>query len=81
MEKLRVNNTPVRTSRNFLINNLEVELEIPQKDEFTNLKIINEKSNIDNNVSNKPLTYGLGKILEVIKKKIYKSYMNLMIII
>ena len=26
MEKLRVNNTPVRTSRNFLINNLEVEL-------------------------------------------------------
>ena len=34
MEKLRVNNTPVRTSRNFLINNLEVELEIPQKDEF-----------------------------------------------
>ncbi len=31
MEKLRVNNTPVRTSRNFLINNLEVELEIPQK--------------------------------------------------
>jgi len=64
MEKLRVNNTPVRTSRNFLINNLEVELEIPQKDEFTNLKIINEKSNIDNNVSNKPLTYGMGKILE-----------------
>ena len=46
MEKLRVNNTPVRTSRNFLINNLEVELEIPQKDEFTNLKIINEKSKI-----------------------------------
>ena len=37
MEKLRINNTPVRTSRNFLINNLEVELEIPQKDEFTNL--------------------------------------------
>lgn len=64
MEKLIINNTPVRTSRNFLINNLEVELEIPQKDEFTNLKIINEKSNLDNNVSNKPLTYGIGKILE-----------------
>ena len=70
MEKLRVNNTPVRTSRNFLINNLEVELEIPQKDEFTNFKIINEKSNqklITNNrfqTSTEPLTYGMGKILE-----------------
>ena len=28
MEKLRVNDTPVRTARNFLINNIEIELEL-----------------------------------------------------
>ena len=31
MEKLRVNDTPVRTARNFLINNIEIELEMPEK--------------------------------------------------
>ena len=31
MEKLKVNDTPVRTARNFKINNIEVELEIPEK--------------------------------------------------
>ena len=65
MEKLRVNDTPVRTARNFLINNIEVELDIPEKiAEFKNVEIINDKSIIDNQTSNKPLTYGNGKILE-----------------
>ena len=65
MEKLRVNDTPVRTARNFLINNIEIELEIPEKiAEFKNVEIINEKSIIDSEVSNTPLTYGTGKILE-----------------
>lgn len=65
MEKLRVNDTPVRTSRNFLINNIEVEIDIPEKiAEFNNVEIINDKSNIDNLTSNKPLIYGNGKILE-----------------
>ena len=65
MEKLKVNDTPVITARNFKINNIEVELEIPEKiAEFKNVEIINEKSTIDSEVSNLPLTYGNGKILE-----------------
>ena len=65
MEKLRVNDTPVRTARNFLINNIEIELEMPEKiAEFKNVEIINDKSVIDNEVSNTSLTYGTGKILE-----------------
>ena len=65
MEKLKVNDTPVRTSRNFKINNIEVELDLPEKiAEFKNVEIINDKSVIDNEVSNTSLTYGTGKILE-----------------
>lgn len=65
MEKLRVNDTPVRTARNFLINNIEIELDIPEKiAEFKNAEIINNKSIIDKQTSNKPLIYGNGKILE-----------------
>lgn len=65
MEKLKVNDTPVRTARNFKINNIEVELDLPEKiAEFKNVEIINDKSIIDNEVSNTPLTYGTGKILE-----------------
>ena len=65
MEKLKVNDTPVRTARNFKINNIEVELEIPEKiAEFKNVEIINDKSIIDSEVSNPPLIYGTGKILE-----------------
>lgn len=65
MEKLKVNDTPVRTARNFKINNIEVELDLPEKiAEFENVEIINDKSIIDNEVSNTSLTYGTGKILE-----------------
>ena len=65
MEKLKVNDTPVRTARNFKINNIEVELDLPEKiAEFKNVEIINDKSIIDSKVSNTPLTYGTGKILE-----------------
>ena len=65
MEKLKVNDTPVRTARNFKINNIEVELDLPEKiAEFKNVEIINDKSIIDSEVSNTLLTYGTGKILE-----------------
>lgn len=65
MEKLKVNDTPVRTARNFKINNIEVELDLPEKiAEFKNVEIINDKSIIDSDVSNTPLIYGTGKILE-----------------
>ena len=40
MEKLKVNETSVRTARNFLINNIEVELEMSEKvAEFKNVEI------------------------------------------
>ena len=65
MEKLRVNDTPVRTARNFLINNIEIELEMPEKiAEFKNVEIINNGSIIDNQTTNQVLIYGTGKILE-----------------
>ena len=65
MEKLKVNDTPVRTARNFLINNIEVELEIPEKiAEFRNVEIVSDGSIIDNKTTNQALTYGTGKILE-----------------
>ena len=65
MEKLKVNETPVRTARNFLINNIEIELEIPEKiAEFKNVEILNDNSVIDDKTENNQLTYGTGKILE-----------------
>lgn len=65
MEKLKLNNTPVRTARNFAINNIEVLFEMPKEiRKFKNVEIIKDKSIIDNEVSNKELTYGTGKILE-----------------
>ena len=61
MEKLKVNDTPVRTARNFLINNIEVELEIPEKiAEFRNVEIVSDGSIIDNKTTNQALTYGTG---------------------
>lgn len=65
MEKLKVNDTPVRTARNFKINNIEVELDLPEKiAEFKNVEVIDNKTIIDSEVSNTPLTYGISKILE-----------------
>ena len=65
IENLKLNNTPVRTARNFAINNIELPVEIPNKiKNFESVEITNSKSNIDNEVSNKELTYGIGKILE-----------------
>ena len=65
MENLKLNDTPVRTTRNFAINNIELPVEIPNKiKNFENVEITNCKSKIDNEVSNKELTYGIGKIFE-----------------
>lgn len=67
MNKLKLNETPVRTSRNFGINNIEIEnIDFPKNlKEFKNIEIL--KSSlvvIDEDVSNEALTYGNGKILE-----------------
>lgn len=66
METLKLNNTPVRTSRNFGINNIELkDIELPENlKEFKNVEIVNEGCSLEKSVSNKKLVYGNGKILE-----------------
>lgn len=76
MEKL--NETPVRTSRNFLINNIKLEsLNLPNViDDFKNVEILGESSKItiDSNVSDFNLTYGLGDLLtRQVKEQANKS--------
>ena len=65
MEMLKLNETPVRTSRNYKINNIKLEnVELPTNiKEFTSTEITGIKE-IDTNVSNIDLVYGTGKILE-----------------
>jgi len=67
MAILKVNETPIRTSRNFNINNIKLEnVEIPENiEKFENVKITGETSKIkiEKDVSNYNLTYGLGEIL------------------
>lgn len=49
METLKLNNTPVRTSRNFGINNIELkDIELPEDlKEFKNVEIINEGCSLE----------------------------------
>ena len=64
MEKIKLNETPVRTSRNFNINNIKLEnVKMPEEyKEFRNAEIIsNEK--ISEEVSSINLTYGLSQDL------------------
>lgn len=67
MKKIEINETPVRTSRNFNINNIKIEnIEIPEKiKQFKNVHITGEisKINIDNDTSNIKLVYGLSEFL------------------
>ena len=78
-----LNETPVRTAKNFNINNIKLEnLEIPRViNEFKNLKVVNNNLKIDTN-QNKvktTLTYGLGEILT--KQVIEKSNQRIQITI
>lgn len=65
MEKLKLNETPVRTSKNFNINNIKLEnIKIPEEiPKFKNLKITGDisKINIEQSISNKNLVYGISK--------------------
>ena len=63
---IEINKTPVRTSRNFGINNIRIdEVEIPKNVEaFTTYNIDSKKSIISNDVNLSVLTYGNGKELE-----------------
>lgn len=66
MKSIELNETPVRTSKNFNINNIKLEnVEIPNKiGDFANVKITNQntKTQIEEG-SNTELTYGLGELL------------------
>lgn len=62
----KINETPVRTAKNFKINNIEIEEDvIPSKiKEFTNIDIINNGATITNNPCKERLIYGTGEELE-----------------
>ena len=63
---IEINKTPVRTSRNFGINNIRIdEVEIPKNVEaFTTYNIDSKKSIVSNDFNFSVLTYGNGKELE-----------------
>ena len=67
MKSLVLNETPIRTSKNFNINNININnIDVPHSfPEFNNVKIINpdSKVKIDNNTSPINLTYGLDRTL------------------
>ena len=65
MEELILNETPVRTSNNFRINNISVEnVTLPTKKEIFNNIDIRQKGFECENISNNPFVYGTGKVLE-----------------
>lgn len=63
---LKLNETPVKTSNNFLINNIEIDdLTLPKNlREFKNVNISSNNSVISQDTIEKSLTYGNGKELE-----------------
>lgn len=74
-----LNETPVRTSRNFNINNIKLEnIEIPEiVHEFNNVQIINTGSNLNMNedLSDFNLVYGLhDDLTNLIKNKANKKF-------
>lgn len=82
---ISLNETPVRTSRNFNMNNIKLEnLQFPKKvKNFQNVTITSENSKvkIDENVSNLELKYGLNEfltnqILENANQKIHLEFDN-----
>ena len=79
MNELKLNETPIRTSRNFLINNIKLtDVEIQEAvEEFKNVEIIGRK-NITENIEETKLTYGLGEILQnnIIKNSNSKLNIN-----
>ena len=75
-----LNETPVRTSKNYKINNIELKLNMPNKiEDFSELTILGDTSNFQilNNVSKVPLKYGNGKEFE--KEVFEKANQNIKI--
>lgn len=71
---LKLNETPIRTSRNFNINNIKLEnINIPnQIDFFNNLDVLisSQKINVDYEHTNLDITYGVGdELIKQVKEK------------
>lgn len=65
MEKLKLNETPVRTSRNFLINNIKLEnVVIPKKLEMFQNVMVTGTELFDKDINKQHLNYGLSEELE-----------------
>ena len=64
--EIKVNETPVRTSRNFRINNIKLEnINIPEERvELKNVSVISEDVLGREDVTKIPLTFGNGSFLE-----------------
>ena len=79
MSNLNINETPVRTSKSFKINNIKIEdLEIPEKlEEFKNVKVseMGSKITMSSEVEKAELKYGLENLLtnQVNEKSNYKA--------
>lgn len=72
MNNLKLNETPVRTSRNFNINNIKLEnINIPENIQvFENMTITGENLEVENDTSNVNLAYGLGDFfIDQVKKQ------------
>ena len=67
MDSIKINETPVRTSKSFKINNINIEdLEIPEKlEEFKNVTVseMGSKITISSDIQKAELKYGLGDLL------------------
>lgn len=79
MSNIELNETPVRTSKSFRINNIEIEdFELPEKlEEFKNVKVseMGSKITISSEVDKAGLKYGLSDLLtnQVNKESNYKA--------
>ena len=66
-----LNQTPIRTSKNYKINNIELDIEVPKKiKEFSGLTILGDTSNfnISDEASKIPLKYGKGLENQIFEK-------------
>ena len=67
MEKMQFNETPVRTSKNFNINHIQLEnIELPETiQQFENVEIIGETSNIkiEKQIETGKIKYGISEVL------------------
>lgn len=72
MNNLKLNETPIRTSRNFNINNVKIDnIKIPENiQDFKNVTITGENLKVEKDTSNINLVYGLGDFfIEQVKKQ------------